>query len=99
MECEERLHVWHQFVIRTNDREQLKAYLAENGIDTMIHYPHPPSEHPCYRNIPTDVHVRDQSLRLSSGLLSLPIDPYLSTEESEYVVDRVRKYFLDRDVG
>jgi len=35
-------HVWHLFVVRTERRDELTKYLAENGIGTQIHYPIPP---------------------------------------------------------
>lgn len=35
-------HVWHQFVVRTGEREKVRANLAQRGIETMIHYPVPP---------------------------------------------------------
>src|SRR5690606_29304502 len=37
-------HVWHLFVIRTSERKKLQAYLTENGVQTLIHYPIPPHQ-------------------------------------------------------
>ena len=36
---EEENHVWHIFAVRVNDRDKLKKYLEDNGIETNIHYP------------------------------------------------------------
>jgi len=46
---EQSAHVWHLFVIRTADRDQLQQYLAENGIQTVIHYPIPPHKQEAYK--------------------------------------------------
>lgn len=41
-------HVWHQFVVKTADRDDFRAYLSESGIGTDIHYATPPHLQPCY---------------------------------------------------
>ncbi|MEG1574891.1 MAG: DegT/DnrJ/EryC1/StrS family aminotransferase, partial [Bacteroidales bacterium] len=43
-----RQSVWHQYIIRTENRDELKNHLAENGIETMIHYPTPLHKHEAY---------------------------------------------------
>ena len=42
-------HVWHLFVIRTTKRDELQKYLADNGIQTLIHYPIPPHKQNGYK--------------------------------------------------
>lgn len=42
------MHVWHQFVVRTDRRDYFRDYLASNGIATDIHYATPPHRQPCY---------------------------------------------------
>jgi dTDP-4-amino-4,6-dideoxygalactose transaminase len=42
-------HVWHLFVIRTENRNNLQQYLANNGIQTVIHYPIPPHKQQAYK--------------------------------------------------
>ena len=41
--------VWHQYVVRTSRRDAFRAYLAENGVETAVHYAVPPHLQPCYR--------------------------------------------------
>lgn len=77
-------HVWHLFVIRTKYREKLQQYLAENGIQTLIHYPIPPHKQQAYQewnglNFPV-------SEQIHAEVLSLPIGPTLSMDEAKQVV-------------
>ena len=44
-------HVFHLFVIRTENRDDLQQYLLENGIQTMIHYPIPPHQQKAFRDL------------------------------------------------
>lgn len=63
--------VWHQYVIRTEYRDELRRYLAENGVETDIHYPLPPHRQPCYAEYAgVSMPVAE---RLSETILSLPI--------------------------
>jgi dTDP-4-amino-4,6-dideoxygalactose transaminase len=82
---------WHQYVIRTRERDQLQLHLNQLGISTLIHYPIPPYRQDCYRNIDqANFPITNQ---LSNEVLSLPISPDLSNEEAEYVISAVRQFF------
>ncbi|MGN9713940.1 DegT/DnrJ/EryC1/StrS family aminotransferase [Acinetobacter variabilis] len=77
-------HVWHLFVIRTKYREKLQQYLAENGVQTLIHYPIPPHQQQAYQewnglSFPV-------SEQIHAEVLSLPIGPTLSIDEAKQVV-------------
>ncbi|MGE8648709.1 MAG: DegT/DnrJ/EryC1/StrS family aminotransferase, partial [Acinetobacter sp.] len=77
-------HVWHLFVIRTKYREKLQQYLAENGVQTLIHYPIPPHKQQAYKkwnglSFPV-------SEQMHAEVLSLPIGPTLSMDEAKQVV-------------
>ncbi|WP_315078287.1 DegT/DnrJ/EryC1/StrS family aminotransferase [Acinetobacter guillouiae] len=77
-------HVWHLFVIRTEYRETLQNYLAENGVQTLIHYPIPPHKQEAYKE------WNDLSYPISEKIhvevMSLPIGPTLSLEDVEKVI-------------
>jgi dTDP-4-amino-4,6-dideoxygalactose transaminase len=77
-------HVWHLFVIRTDKRDELQAYLQENGVQTLIHYPIPLYKQECYS------YMSDISLPITEQIhdevLSLPISPVLSLEEVKEVI-------------
>jgi dTDP-4-amino-4,6-dideoxygalactose transaminase len=67
--------VWHQFIIRSAEREKLIGVFQKRQIETLIHYPIPPFDQAAYR----DTNFGDFSLsrELASQVLSLPIGPHL----------------------
>lgn len=81
----EKEHVWHLFVIRTKERDRLKNYLADNGIQTLIHYPIPPHRQEAYPElVQMSFPVTEQ---IHYEVLSLPISPVMTQEEIEKVAD------------
>jgi dTDP-4-amino-4,6-dideoxygalactose transaminase len=82
--------VWHLYVIRSKQRDALRAYLEQKGISTGIHYPIPPHRQACYRGL------REYELpiaeMLAEEVLSLPISPALETAEIEYVADAIFRF-------
>lgn len=83
-------HVWHLFVIRTPDRDRLKQYLNNSGIQTLIHYPVPPHKQKCY------AYFAEQPLPITelihSQVLSIPISSVLRTDEILKIVDALNHY-------
>lgn len=69
----DRLQVWHQYVVRSPHRDALKAYLADNGVETDIHYLVPPHLQPCYRDKLTLASPLSVTERFADEVLSLPI--------------------------
>lgn len=83
-------HVWHIFVIRTENREKLQNNLTENGIQTLIHYPIPPHKQKCYADwnelsFPITEKIHNE-------VLSLPISPVMSMEDAKVVVELINKF-------
>lgn len=78
--------VWHLFVVRTNERDQLQSRLNAAGINTLIHYPIPPHRQRAY----VDLRMAEGSLpiaeRLSSQVLSLPIGPHMTHDDTAHVI-------------
>lgn len=86
-------HIWHLFVIRTPQRDQLQQYLTENGIQTLIHYPIPPHKQLAYKewndfNFPITEKIHNE-------VLSLPISPMMTDEEVKIVIDLLNKLQLN----
>lgn len=83
-------HVWHLFVIRSTERQNLQNYLTENGVQTLIHYPIPPHKQEAYRE------MNDLSFpiteKIHNEVLSLPISPLMSDEEVEKVISLINKF-------
>lgn len=86
----EKEHVWHLFVIRTADRDRLKQHLADNGIQTLIHYPIPPHRQEAYPELANlSFPVTEQ---IHKEVLSLPISPVMTEEEMKKVADILNYY-------
>jgi dTDP-4-amino-4,6-dideoxygalactose transaminase len=83
-------HVFHLFIIRTENREELQHYLLENGIQTMIHYPIPPHKQKAFEdwnNLSFPI-----TEKIHQEVLSLPMNPVLTKEEIDFVIAILNKY-------
>lgn len=85
-----RANVFHIFPILAERRDELQQYLADNGVQTLIHYPIPPHRQECYREwaslslpVTESIHARE---------LSLPISPVLTPEEAQTVSTLLNKF-------
>lgn len=85
-------HVYHLFVIRTNKRNELQAYLENNGVKTVIHYPIPPHLQEAYFSSGYKTGDFPIAEELANTSLSLPLYPGLSDDAVAYVSDLVRKF-------
>lgn len=85
--------VFHQFVIRLKNRDQLKTYLEENGVQTMIHYPIPAHRQKVYAHQTFSLHHFPIADELATTSLSLPISPFLTEEELDYCCFQLKKFF------
>jgi dTDP-4-amino-4,6-dideoxygalactose transaminase len=77
-------HVWHLFVIRCEQRDALQKYLAEKGIQTLIHYPIPPHKQQAYKEW-SDLEYPVSEL-IHGQVLSLPIGPIITNEEVKIII-------------
>lgn len=85
-------HIWHQFVIRTQRRQELIDYLNEKGIGTIIHYPIPPhlSEAYAYLCIPRgSLPVTEE---YADTVLSIPLYNGMTDAEQDYVIDAMNNW-------
>jgi dTDP-4-amino-4,6-dideoxygalactose transaminase len=88
--AENKEHVWHLFVIRCEKRDALQNYLAEKGIQTLIHYPIPPNKQLAYKELnhldfPITNTIHDQ-------VLSLPISPVVTNDEVSMVIQALNSF-------
>lgn len=86
----EQNHVWHLFVVRSNNREGLMAYLSEHGVQTQAHYPVAIHRQMAYQemaflSLPITEKICDE-------VLSLPMGPYMTDEEVTYVIEIINAY-------
>lgn len=86
-------HIFHLYVIRTENRNELASYLKLNHIDTGIHYPTALPFLEAYRYMahePTDFPVAYQ---YQDEILSLPMYPEMKDEQIRYAVDCIARFF------
>ncbi|HEH9408226.1 TPA: DegT/DnrJ/EryC1/StrS family aminotransferase [Aeromonas salmonicida] len=86
----EKAHVWHLFVVLSDVREQLQQWLTAQGIQTLIHYPLPPHKQQAYPQFwDCQLPVTEQIHR---QVLSLPMDPTMSDDAVEAVINAVNGF-------
>lgn len=86
----EEQNVFHIFPILCDQRDNLQAYLNDNNIQTLIHYPIPPHQQECYKE------WNDWNLPITEKIhkceLSLPMSPVMTEEEVQYVIETLNKW-------
>ncbi len=86
----EQEHVWHLFVIRIENQDELSEYLNKNDIQTLIHYPIPPHKQNCYHE------YNHLSLpiaeKIHKEVLSLPMSQVLTNDEVKKVIKILNNY-------
>ncbi len=86
-------HIFHLYVIKTKKREELQAFLKENGVQTAIHYPVPLPFMEAYKYLNCSENDFPSVAENKDRILSLPMFPELKKSEMEYVVDLIKKFF------
>ncbi len=92
LDPEEGAHVYHLYVIRTTQREALRAYLRENGIGTLIHYPIPIHLQPAYTDAGYGPGALPETEAAAAQVLSLPLYPELHEDEVKVVCDAITAF-------
>lgn len=93
--------VFHQFVIRTKKRNELKGYLAQKGIETKIYYPLPHHLQKCYRGLGYKKGNLPNAERCAKEALALPIYPGLSYQQIKLVVETIQNFInkIENSIG
>jgi dTDP-3-amino-3,4,6-trideoxy-alpha-D-glucose transaminase len=90
---------WHLFVVRTPQRDALRAHLERAGIETLVHYPVPPHRQPAYAGTSADRVQLPVSDRVATEVLSLPIGPHLDDRAVDEVIAAVVAFGARRTTG
>ena len=85
-------HVYHQFVIRTEKRDEFKNYLETHGIKTVIHYPIPPHLSECYARLGHKRGDFPLTEKFADEVLSLPMFNGMTPEEINFVIEVCNNY-------
>lgn len=86
---EDMTQVWHQYVIRSRERDAFREYLASNGVGTDIHYAVPPHMQPCYRDLCHGALPLTELL--ASEVVSLPI-AHVSEEDAAEIASIINNF-------
>ena len=87
--------VYHMYVIRTNQRNALGAWLLMNNVSTGVHYPIPVHRQPAYQVYQNKINLRFTD-QWSNTVLSLPIYPGLDYINQEYVIAMINQFYENR---
>lgn len=100
-ELETSTHVYHQYTlkIKNEKRDVLKAYLAEQGIPSMIYYPLPLQEQEAFKPITRAAEVLEKSRDCAYSVLSLPIHTEMTTEVQDVIINAIKEFFKGYSVN
>ncbi|WP_419234196.1 DegT/DnrJ/EryC1/StrS family aminotransferase [Aliarcobacter cryaerophilus] len=87
----ENNHVWHLFVIRTKNRDELQKYLLVDGIQTLIHYPIPPHKQNAYKEWNNEKYSISEQIH--DEILSLPISGIQSLEDTKDIINLINQFY------
>jgi dTDP-4-amino-4,6-dideoxygalactose transaminase len=83
---------WYQFVIRSQQRDDLQRYLRQAEIETVVHYPLPPHLSEAYSDRGGRVGDFPVTEQIAGTVLSLPIGPHMTLESAEKVTDALSTF-------
>ena len=82
--------IWHQYVVRVDDREAFRAHLSANGVGSDVHYATPPHRQPCYKSLS---HLQFPiTERLADEVVSLPIAPPITIDDARAIADIINQF-------
>ena len=86
-------HIYNQYTVRVQRREDLRKFLQERGVATEIYYPVPFHRQECFADLVYQPGSLPESDRAAREVLALPIYPGLTTEMQEYVVENLVEFY------
>lgn len=87
-------HIYNQFVIRVKDRDNLRAFLAENNIGSEVYYPVPFHLQQCFAGLGYGKGDFPAAEAAAEEILAIPVYPEITGEQQEYVVNTMREYYI-----
>jgi dTDP-4-amino-4,6-dideoxygalactose transaminase len=86
-------HAYNQYVVRLSRRDELKKYLAREGVGTEVYYPVPMHLQPCLKYLGYRTGDLPEAERAAQDSLALPIYPELSEDQQTYVVEKIKAFY------
>ncbi|SFS85550.1 dTDP-4-amino-4,6-dideoxygalactose transaminase [Succinivibrio dextrinosolvens] len=85
-------HIWHQFVIRCEKRNELIQYLDKKGVGSIIHYPIPPHLSEAYRYLGLPKGSLPITEKYADTVLSIPLFVGMTKEEQDHVIETINSF-------
>jgi len=85
-------HIWHQFVIRCDRRDELIDYLNDQNIGTIVHYPIPPHLSEAYQYLGLKEGTLPVTEKYAKTVLSIPLYNGMTAEEQDYVIEKINQF-------
>jgi dTDP-4-amino-4,6-dideoxygalactose transaminase len=89
----QNFHIYHQYVIRANERDRLQEFLKEKRVATAIYYPLPLHLQKCFAYLDYREGDFPVSEKASREVLALPIFPELTTEQQDFIVSSISQFY------
>jgi dTDP-4-amino-4,6-dideoxygalactose transaminase len=86
-------HIFHQYTLRAQRRDELQAHLKKEGIGHAVYYPVPLHRQPCFAHLGYTDGSLPQAEQASREVLSLPIYPELTRAQLDRVIDAIRGFY------
>jgi len=86
-------HIFHQYTLRVQRRDELQAHLKRHGIGSAIYYPVPLHLQPCFSHLGYRPGRLPESERASREVLSLPVYPELTRGQLDCVIETIRGFY------
>ncbi|TFD95751.1 DegT/DnrJ/EryC1/StrS aminotransferase family protein [Jeotgalibacillus sp. R-1-5s-1] len=86
-------HVFHQYTLRVEKRDELQAFLKENGVATMVYYPMPLHIQPVFKELGYKEGDLPLTEKAAKEAISLPMFPELKEEQQLYVVEKIAEFY------
>lgn len=87
-------HIFNQYTLRVQNRDELREYLKQNGIGAEIYYPLPLHLQACFQELGYSEGDFPISEDAAEAVISIPIYPELTTEQQDYIIQKIAQFYI-----